>query len=279
MVGGVIGTLVLLVVGQFVAVQNHRAVSERWEWACQGVAVTLQRAFSNSQPLLAVDPAGCAPYFSELPSLDMLGLNDRYLATHKPPGFGSGEIGHELGSGPYVLRRHPDLILMCSPYGSRYGCFRSGTELVAMPAFHARYRLIRFRGAYPNRVYSLVWVRTASAKIGVRTKDGVITIPGYLSATDTTFAVAQMNSHRALVASIPAHSVVLLPTVEVPPGRWRLGVSATRHPAITLIENGRSVGVAVTGSRLVLTVRSRVEFVISTSTTSATLAQVTLSKL
>ena len=40
---------------------------------------------SEEEPLFAVTAAGCLPYFSELPALDMLGLNDRHIAHHRPP--------------------------------------------------------------------------------------------------------------------------------------------------------------------------------------------------
>src|SRR5581483_8262248 len=83
----------------------QRGHDERWEWDGKVLGDLLRRAFSPSQPLMAVDTAGCLPYFSGLPSLDMLGLNDAYIAHHTPAGFGHGAIGHELGDGRYVLSR------------------------------------------------------------------------------------------------------------------------------------------------------------------------------
>ena len=58
----------------------------------------LKEAFGDQQPLYAVDNAGCLPNFSGLPALDMLGLNDHYLAHHPPPNIGTGYLGHELAT-------------------------------------------------------------------------------------------------------------------------------------------------------------------------------------
>ncbi|MFW2387775.1 MAG: hypothetical protein ACN4G0_05535, partial [Polyangiales bacterium] len=72
---------------------------------------TLRRAFGSRDPLVAVDAAGAIPFYSELRSLDMLGLNDSHIARHRSETFGTGIQGHELGDGAYVLSREPDLIV------------------------------------------------------------------------------------------------------------------------------------------------------------------------
>lgn len=61
---------------QFTNTANKRAIFERWEWDGKVIALLLKKAFSEQQPLLAIEAAGCLPYWSELPALDMLGLND-----------------------------------------------------------------------------------------------------------------------------------------------------------------------------------------------------------
>ena len=48
----------------------------------------LGAAFEREQPLLAATAAGALPFFSRLPALDMLGLNDRFLARNPPPNLG-----------------------------------------------------------------------------------------------------------------------------------------------------------------------------------------------
>ena len=64
-------------------------------------AVTDHSEFLGPIELCTWDP-GTLAYWSELPALDMLGLNDRYLATHPPADFGQGGLGHELGDADYV---------------------------------------------------------------------------------------------------------------------------------------------------------------------------------
>ena len=65
--------------------ENQRAIKERWEWDGYSVGHLMRVAFGRSKPLLAVDAAGALPYWSGLPSLDMLGLNDIYIAENPPP--------------------------------------------------------------------------------------------------------------------------------------------------------------------------------------------------
>ena len=57
--------------------------------------------------LLAVDAAGKIPFYSELPVVDMLGLNDEHIA-HLPARF--FEAGHNKYDPDYVLSRRPDLL-------------------------------------------------------------------------------------------------------------------------------------------------------------------------
>jgi hypothetical protein len=82
---------------------SHRqhAINDRWHFAGRQVGVFLRYAFAEQRPLLAVDAAGCLPFFYQLPALDMLGLTDSHIARHAPPGFGTDFLGHELGDGKY----------------------------------------------------------------------------------------------------------------------------------------------------------------------------------
>jgi arabinofuranosyltransferase len=146
--------------------QNQRAADEVWEWQCADVGVTLRQAFGAQRPLLGADPAGCLPYFSELPSIDLFGLNDRWLAHHPPADLGDRWIGHGLGDGAYVYGRTPDLVVLCTPWGAERGCGRSGRELVAMPDFKRRYRLLRLQSQrapnlpdHPATPEARIWAR------------------------------------------------------------------------------------------------------------------------
>ncbi len=56
-----------------------------YDWV--GIGEHFRDAFQSSptRPILAVTPAGAIPYFSDLPTIDMLGLNDRWIARHGAP--------------------------------------------------------------------------------------------------------------------------------------------------------------------------------------------------
>ena len=57
---------------------------------------------------IAVDAAGKIPYFSGLRTIDMLGLNDRHIASIE--GVAYRRPGHSKTDHDYVLARQPDLI-------------------------------------------------------------------------------------------------------------------------------------------------------------------------
>jgi arabinofuranosyltransferase len=221
-------TVLMLLLGIFVFLQardgeNLRAVSERWEWDGRAVGILLKQAFGKQQALMAVDPAGCLPYWSELPSIDMLGLNDYYLPRHPPPGVGQGAIGHELGDGQYVLNRQPDLVVFLLPTGNDRGYFLSGRQMQEDPRFFRDYTLVRFAVTAPQRIVSRIWVRRYSERIGIRQQDNQITIPGFLlNATDST--VAYLNSANELVVNAFRTAPAQIANLNVPPGRWRVQV-------------------------------------------------------
>lgn len=52
---------------------------------------------------------GIIPYYSRLPALDMLGVNDEHIARLDMP-LGWGVAGHEKWDGAYVLSREPEII-------------------------------------------------------------------------------------------------------------------------------------------------------------------------
>jgi len=71
--------------------------------------VELGRFLAQEHPdaTLAIDAAGKVPFCSRLYTIDMLGLNDKYIG-HKPASF--FKAGHNKYDADYVLNRHPDLI-------------------------------------------------------------------------------------------------------------------------------------------------------------------------
>jgi hypothetical protein len=60
---------------------------------------------------IAVIPAGAIPYFSGLPTVDMLGLNDVTIA-HTKVRMGQGQTGHERYNLEYVLQRAPTYVVV-----------------------------------------------------------------------------------------------------------------------------------------------------------------------
>ena len=226
-----LGTLLLFIPfgrSQFTDKQSQRALRERWEWECRDLALTLKRAFWRQQPLVAVTAAGCLPYWSELPSLDMLGLNDYYLPRHPPADAGTGFIGHELGDGKYVFERRPDLIVFNVGSGPHY---RSGEELDRMPDFHEQY--VPMTLSVPGLEFApTVYVLKSSPKVGVgitRT-DSSLSIPGILLA-GTTAALSESNELVAWLAP-GASAAVTIPDVE--PSGWTTNVRGTIPDAVSV---------------------------------------------
>jgi arabinofuranosyltransferase len=229
--------------------ENQRAAHELWEWDGRAVGPLLKQAFGQAQPLLAVDAAGALPYWSELPSLDMLGLNDSYIAHHPPPNFGRGAIGHELGDGAYVLGRAPDLIAFNSAAGARDPEFLSGREMLAMPVFHQLYQWVRLQASTGNRAFAELWVRR-DGKVGVVRDANRIEIPGFLFTGQASDATARLDGTGKLAAEISAAAPGALPPLEIPSGRWHIEAVAGGELVLGLRCNDRSVEGVAPGPRL-----------------------------
>jgi arabinofuranosyltransferase len=209
---------------QFGDAAAARARRERWEWDGKAIGSLLKRAFHQAQPLMAVDPAGCLPFFSQLPSIDMLGLNDWHIARHPPPRFGRGPLAHDFGDGKYVLKRKPDLVLWCLPHGSERPCFRSGVEMAADPEFRQKYRLVTFEVTRTRSFQSRIWVRTESPKIGLRRVSNDLDIPGYLFAQGR--AVARWKG-ETLVTVATARKPGFLKRLRLDAGSYGLKINAS----------------------------------------------------
>ena len=94
---------------------------------------------------VALSPAGVIPYYSGLPTLDMLGLNDEYIAQHGKRDYRL-PFGHQAGDGEYVLSQRPDVILFGGALSALPGDFISDQELWWSPEFHEAYRRVRWEG-------------------------------------------------------------------------------------------------------------------------------------
>jgi len=201
--------------------ENVRAKEEVWEWAGQSIGPMLGEAFVNEQPLLAVDAAGALPYWSGLPSLDMLGLNDKYIATHPPPGFGKHGIGHELGDGDYVLSREPDIIAFNNAAGARDPLLLSGRQMIHKALFRATYQLVLVQGDRGNHAFGELYVNRRKGPLAIVRTPSRADIPGYFFAT--AGAVATLRD-GALVTMVERGKPAVLPNLSVVRGSWRLEV-------------------------------------------------------
>jgi arabinofuranosyltransferase len=119
---GVLALLPLTAQGFF---REHTLAEVRgWEqrWRLVGHAL---RKHATAGQLLATNVAGRVPYYSELPTLDLLGLTDRFIARQPAVLLGSGYAGHERAAPRYVLGRRPALVYISVLDGLPPQAFRS----------------------------------------------------------------------------------------------------------------------------------------------------------
>jgi hypothetical protein len=184
---------------------SRHARAELWEWQGREIALTLKQAFGAEHPLLAVTAAGCLPYWSELPSLDLLGLTDAYIARHPPADFGQGPLAHELGDADYVWSRQPDIL--CFHLGDREANFPSGRKLQARPDFLSTYVPVTLQLERPEPFEAVLWFRREGA-VGIRRSSDEIRVPGFLCCEAPQTRVRLEDNH--LVARLSSRQPALL---------------------------------------------------------------------
>ncbi len=96
--------------------------------------------------LVALNAAGIIPFFSEMPTIDMLGLNDPYIAHHGKRDR-KLDYAHQAGDGAYVLSRKPDVILFGGAL-ARHPSPKviSDSEIWSSKEFHENYELQKWPG-------------------------------------------------------------------------------------------------------------------------------------
>lgn len=212
--------VLLAVVGSRFDPENW-AQKERWEWDGKAVAEMLKRAFHREQPLLANDAAGSMPYYSEFPALDMLGLNDRYLAHHRPERMGENLIGHELGDENYYLRRDADIFCFGVPPCTHRAHWPAQERMVKRREFRDRYVSVRFAIQRPRgQLISELWLNKYG-RIGIRRRPGEVHVPAYLFASPQDSS-ARLNPHGQLLLHLPRRAKARLSGIELEPGSWTL---------------------------------------------------------
>lgn len=225
-------TLAFLAYSQFHNEKNLRAKQERWEWDGKVIGTFLKHAFSTQAPLLAVDASGSLPYWSDLPAIDMYGLNDYHIARNHPEDFGSGWVAHELGDGDYVFSRQPDLISFCLPLGSYTPCSPSGRRLMEIPTFRQLYQPVLFRGNMPYEATAILWAHKYSKKIGIQQQENEMVIPAFFFS-ETEKTVAYLNSEQALVIAVAQDAPAVLTLPNIPYEAWRVEVITPNGEQVT----------------------------------------------
>lgn len=215
---------------QFTNSANKRAISERWEWDGKVVGLLLKQAFAEKQPLIAVTAAGCIPYWSELPALDMLGLNDYYLPRNPPKDIGKGLLAHEIGDGNYILQRQPDIIVFHT--GNLIDMFRSGKEMQQTMEFYERYTPVKVRGRYPRDYIATLWFYKYSPKIGIQRTYLKIKVPGYLLNRNPN-TITYTNNMGKMVVSIHSAQSASVVIDSVTSRNWNVEIKASRIEEIS----------------------------------------------
>lgn len=104
-----------------------------------------------SDTLIATMSVGAVPYFTKLPTLDLVGLVDRHI-SHAPRETGRGKIGHEKYDNDYVMRRKPGVFLFARCYQNEQELLDQGKEI--LPVY--RDLLTRY---FPHPDYQFVRVQ------------------------------------------------------------------------------------------------------------------------
>jgi arabinofuranosyltransferase len=200
--------------------ENRRAKGELGILDELAVGLTLKTAFGPRSPLFAVDQPGALPFASELPTLDLTGVNT--------PGLADG----------FPLHRHlPDLV-----------AFRELSK-PATPAGNRLFRTKDFAESYQStRVKSFrgvereFWVRREGGRLGVVRSADRIDVPGYFFTGQASKAAAALDRSGVLVAELSPREPGVLPELTVPAGRYRLDVSPS---AAELVADFRCQGVSM----------------------------------
>jgi len=140
--GGVVAASLVLAFGylQTDRIQKGIEFERRQSVSREEIGIRLRDGFPPGT-LIATNAAGMIPYYSEQPTIDMLGLNDEDIA-HRGKRNRGLRFAHQAGDGAYVLSRRPKVILL-GPVGKRGpGKFISDREIWLNPEFHASYRPI-----------------------------------------------------------------------------------------------------------------------------------------
>jgi hypothetical protein len=145
-----IGAAGIIGYAQSSIVQDHIARWQRNFPIRQAAGVYLRDNFPKDT-LVALNPAGIIPYYSELPTLDMLGLNDEYIGQHGHRDF-TLDFGHQAGDGDYILAQQPGVILFGGGVAKQPSALLSDRQIAVHPDFEAFYT----RATWPGIGYAFI---------------------------------------------------------------------------------------------------------------------------
>jgi hypothetical protein len=96
--------------------------------------------------VVALNQAGIIPYYSQLPIIDMLGLNNVHIAHNGKRNYNLW-YAHQAGDGDYVLSQKPDIIIFSGDtLSSEPGNFISDQEIWSSDQFWKEYTLLEWPG-------------------------------------------------------------------------------------------------------------------------------------
>lgn len=125
---------------------HNQAQSWRDAFNIRKNAGILLRDHFPKDTVVALNQAGIIPYYSQLPTIDMLGLNDVHIA-HSGKRDYSLWYAHQTGDGAYVLSRKPDIIIFSGlKLSAEPGDFISDREIWASDQFKNEYELVEWNG-------------------------------------------------------------------------------------------------------------------------------------
>lgn len=217
---------VLLIINGFIQsliFENERAKDERWEFEGIQLGETLKKTFPD-QTLVAVTAAGCIPYSSELPVIDMLGLNDYYIPRHPPKNFGRGSLAHELGDANYVMNRNPDIIIF-NIGGDPM--FNIGNQLKTNTVFNNNY--IKVKTKKKDKEYQLFFNKYGKST-GIRNNGNQLIIPGYLFGNSSDNL--SLFSDNKLVKSLNKGTSYTLSIDNLPSKKWKIAGSQEKNAGL-----------------------------------------------
>ncbi len=198
------------------------AIHNQFKWQKKGILLAdlWGTAFAaRGAPSIAVNTAGAIPYYTGWTTIDMLGLNDRWIATHPPDESIWELVGHTHGDGAYVIDRAPDIVFFGVHWGTWGGVFTGGKQMHADPRFYEQYRFVELERLDPRSPRVKQWLRLESPILGLIRSEDRIEIPPWFVNNQTS---ATHRIEDAVRLPLAQGELATAAGITVPAGRWAL---------------------------------------------------------